>query len=93
MVFLLLFLPILLTGCGGKMVKFEKPGIKNPFCGLVMDYRYCKCAFHNEYCEDVGISSRTANAYVRNEYSRWVAHLLKEFQDDCKKRRRDTAFR
>ncbi|MCK5061078.1 hypothetical protein KAR28_00845 [Candidatus Parcubacteria bacterium] len=87
MVFLSLFLLILLTGCGeksGKMVKFEKPDIKDSFCGPIMDYRYCKCAFHNEFCDDLGISSNTANTYVRNEYDRWVAHLLKQFESDCK---------
>ncbi|MCK4539521.1 hypothetical protein KAU09_00020 [Candidatus Parcubacteria bacterium] len=79
-----LFLLILLTGCAGKMVRFEKPDIKDNFCGPVMNYKYCKCAFHNEFCDELGISSNTANTYVRSEYNRWVAHLLKQFQDNCK---------
>lgn len=82
--FLFLFLFILLTGCVGKMTKFEKPDIKDDFCGPIMNYKYCKCAFHNEFCDELGISSNTANSYVRDEYNRWVAHLLKQFEKDCK---------
>ncbi len=83
-VFLFLILLILLAGCAGKMARFEKPDIKDDFCGPIMDYRYCKCAFHNEFCDELGISSNTSNVYVRNEYNRWVAHLLKQFEKDCK---------
>lgn len=84
MVFLFLFLLILLTGCVGKMVRFEKPDIKDDFCGLVMNYKYCKCAFHNEFCDELGISSGTANSYVRSEYNKWVGHLLRKFEGECK---------
>ena len=83
-VFLFLFLLILLTGCASKTTRFKKPDIKDAFCGPVMDYRYCKCAFHNEFCDNVGISSATANSYVRSEYNRWIAFLLKKFEKDCK---------
>lgn len=80
--FLFFILLILLTGCG-KMVRFEKPDIKNDFCGPVMDYRYCKCAFHSEFCDELGISSATANSYVRGEFDRWVAYRLVQFKKDC----------
>jgi cation transport regulator ChaB len=82
--FMFLFLLILLTGCAGKMTRFTKPDIKDDFCGPVMNYRYCKCAFHNQFCDELGISSYTANAYVRDEYNKWVAYLLAQFTKDCK---------
>ena len=73
-----------LTGCGrSKVTKFIKPDIKDDFCGPIMNYQYCKCAFHNEFCENIGLSSGTANSYVRSEYNKWVAHLIKEFEEDC----------
>lgn len=73
-----------LTGCTkSKTVKFEKPDIKDDFCGIIMNYQYCKCAFHNEFCKEIGLSSSGANAYVRDEYDKWVDSLLNKFKSEC----------
>jgi len=82
MLFFVVCLSLILSGCG-KTVKFKKPDIKDDFCGPVMFYKYCKCAFHKEFCEDVGLSQSTANTYVRNEFNRWVAWKVKKFGEDC----------
>ncbi|PLX25231.1 hypothetical protein C0580_03010 [Candidatus Parcubacteria bacterium] len=74
----------LLTGCSkGRVEKFQKPDIKDDFCGISMPYQYCKCAFHNEYCEDVSLSSSAANSYVREEYDKWVKGQLETFETTC----------
>ena len=49
--------------------------IKNNFCGIHIDYRYCKCAFHNEYCESLGMSKSEANSFVQEEYEKWKSSL------------------
>ena len=49
--------------------------IKNNFCGIHIDYRYCKCAFHNEYCDSLGMSKSEANTLVHEEYEKWKKSL------------------
>lgn len=58
---------LVLTGCSS-----GKSNIKNNFCGLHIDYRYCKCAFHNNYCNEIGMSKSEANTYVYSEYNKWI---------------------
>ena len=55
----------LLSGCGGS------GDIKNNFCGVHINYQYCKCAFHNEFCDAVNMSKGEANAYVYGKYNEW----------------------
>ena len=80
-------LALLLTACTakgyGEVVKFERPDIKNDFCGVVINFQYCKCAFHNEYCDAVGLSKSAANNYVNREFDQWVAGKLASFGQDC----------
>lgn len=81
-----LFLAIfILTGCStSKTTKFQKPSIKDDFCGPVMNYQYCRCAFHDEYCGSVGMSKSAANSYVREEFNKWVKVREEKFGEDCK---------
>jgi hypothetical protein len=74
-----------LSGCGTRKTSFTKPDIKDDFCGIVMNYQYCKCAFHNEFCDSVGLSPSTANWYVRSEYERWLKFIKDQFASDCRK--------
>lgn len=81
----LVFFLLFLSGCsGGRTENFSKPDIKDDFCGIIMNFQYCKCAFHDEYCDAVGLSPAGANTYVRNEYRRWVEYLKKKFERDCR---------
>lgn len=80
----LFFSSLLITGCSGsKTVKFQKPDIKDDYCGVVMNYQYCKCAFHDEFCDQIGLSSSAANVYVRDEYDKWLTEQKKSFGQDC----------
>lgn len=74
----------LFSGCTkGKTTKFTKPDIKDDFCGVVMNFQYCKCAFHNEYCDTVSLSSGDANSYVQDEYNKWIKELKDKFGTEC----------
>jgi hypothetical protein len=74
----------LLTGCEkSRTTKFSKPSIKDDYCGVVMNYQYCKCAFHNELCDSVGLSSGAASSYVHDEYNKWIAQRKKDFKNNC----------
>lgn len=77
---LILLIP-LLSGCTTE--KFEYPDIKDDFCGVHINYQYCKCAFHNDYCEQIGMDRRSANVYVKDEYNKWVADLLDTWLLEC----------
>lgn len=54
----------LLSACG-------KSDIKDNFCGVHINFQYCKCAFHNEYCGAIGMSRSEAKDYVYSEYDKW----------------------
>lgn len=81
---ILLLAVFTLTACSaGKTSNFKKPDIKDDFCGVSMDYRYCKCAFHNQFCDEIGLSSGAANSYVYDEYNNWLEQQKKNFANNC----------
>lgn len=78
-VILVLSLLFLFTGCS------ENSNIKNDFCGVHINFQYCKCAFHDEYCANIGMSKSEANTYVYAEYNKWLDSLKPEKTDDEEK--------
>jgi|GEM_PF-2099693 hypothetical protein len=46
--------------------------IKTDYCGNQIKAEYCQCAFHNAYCERIGMDQSSANSYV---YSGWEQYL------------------
>jgi hypothetical protein len=80
----LLLAIFILTGCeNSRTVSFSQPDIKDDFCGVVMNFQYCKCAFHNEFCEEIGMSSKEADKYVQEEYEKWLVEQQKSFGQKC----------
>jgi len=80
---MLLVLVMVLSGCDGTITKFAKGDIKDDFCGVHINYQYCKCAFHNEYCEAIGMSKSAAKSYVNDEYAKWVDEQKEKFKENC----------
>lgn len=83
-----LLIPVVfVAGCSssgfGKTVKFKKPDIKDEFCGQHINFQFCKCAFHGEYCQEIGLDKKAAKAKVQSEYDKWVATELAAFQASC----------
>ena len=70
----LLILLVFLAGCTTQTV----PGldIKDDFCGVHINYQYCKCAFHNKYCDNIGMSRSEAKIFVNSKYEAWVDKQL-----------------
>jgi len=58
-----------------RTVEFETPDIKDAFCGARIDFRICKCAFHNEMCKDIGRTSSIADFILNSKYEAHVAQL------------------
>ena len=59
------FVLLLLTGCR------NISDVKDSFCGIHINYQYCKCAFHNEYCGAIGMSKGEAKNHVYDKYDEW----------------------
>ncbi len=72
-----------ITHANIKITKYEFPNIRDSFCGLSIDYRYCKCAFHNEFCDSLGISRSVADTYVWNNYREMVRKEINSMGKDC----------
>lgn len=86
---LLLVGTVVLTGCFdnrhfAKTERFNDPDVKDDFCGAVISFQYCKCAFHNDYCDEIGMSRSEADAYVKSEYEKWRQGQLLTFEENCK---------
>ncbi len=80
--FVLALAAIFIAGCS-TTEKFEYPDIKDDFCGVKINYQYCKCAFHNDFCDNIGMDKRAANLYVRDEFNKWVDEQLKNWLLQC----------
>jgi len=83
-VFLFFVVGLFLTACGSGE-KFQKGDIKDDFCGVYINYQYCKCAFHNDFCDEIGMKKGAANDYVHEEYNKWVGQERENFKNDCEK--------
>lgn len=84
---IIIFSLLLLSGCQktgwGKAVSFNTPDIKDDFCGVVINFQYCKCAFHNQYCDQIGMDKKAANEYVQSEYQKWLGQEVDKFAKNC----------
>lgn len=84
------FLLLTLTGCTqlpdgvSKTEDFNKPDIKDEFCGIQISYQYCKCAFHNQFCDEIGMTKKEADKYVKEEYEKWLSTSRQDFTTNCK---------
>ncbi len=68
---------------GERFDAYLEPSIKNNYCGPIMNYKYCKCAFHGQFCDDLGIDTGTASSYVQSGYTEWANQQRNVAQMDC----------
>lgn len=69
---------------GTVMSRYQVPSVKDDFCGIYINYQYCKCAFHNEYCEDVGLTPGSAHSYVLSEFREWNRQRIQTMATQCR---------
>lgn len=62
---------------------FTEPDIRNDFCGVHINFQFCKCAFHNQYCGSVNHTQDSANSFVQAEFTNYVTGLKEPFNDLC----------
>jgi len=78
----------LFTACGlpsgvSSSLDFKKADIKDEFCGIHINYQYCKCAFHGDYCDEIGMTRKEADKYVEEEYDKWLSGDRDKFNSEC----------
>lgn len=73
---------VLLTACSSAE-QFDYPDIKDDFCGVHINFQFCKCAFHGDFCEAVGMDRSGAKAHVNAAYDKWVDGLLADWLTAC----------
>ncbi|MEK7493645.1 MAG: hypothetical protein AAB630_00660 [Patescibacteria group bacterium] len=66
-----------------RTVKFEQPDIKDAFCGARIDYKICKCSFHNEMCKEIGRTRSVASYILNSKYGAYVSQLRIGFIASC----------
>lgn len=59
------------------------PDVKEEFCGVHVNFQYCKCAFHGDYCDAVGQNQSGAYTYVMEEYRRYTGDLIENAARRC----------
>ncbi|MBD3311130.1 MAG: hypothetical protein GF349_01370 [Candidatus Magasanikbacteria bacterium] len=64
---------------------YTEPSIKNSYCGVGIDFKYCKCAFHGQYCDSIGMDSGSANNIVQSGYTKWVNSNRTSVQNTCQR--------
>ncbi|PLX22212.1 hypothetical protein C0584_00470 [Candidatus Parcubacteria bacterium] len=75
-------LVFLLSGCS-ESVKFQAGDKKDDFCGPHINYMYCKCANHGDFCDEIGMKRGEAKDYVNEKYNEWVEEEKENFKNDC----------
>ena len=66
-----------------RVIEMPTFDIRNDFCGVHIKFQYCKCAFHDEYCDSIGMDQNGANSYVQGEFGTWVAEKEANFKESC----------
>lgn len=66
-----------------RSVNMQEFDIRNDFCGVHINFQYCKCAFHDEYCGSIGMDQDSANSHVQSEFGTWVEGKRTEFKNSC----------
>lgn len=68
---------------GTNVDRYQVPDVKNDYCGVVINFQYCKCAFHDEYCDAVSLSPSTARSYVLGEFREWNRQRIQAMGVSC----------
>ncbi len=83
LIFLSLFF-VALPATAMQEEKYEVPSVKDDYCGVVIQYQDCKCAFHNKNCSSATKKdSWESRIYVMNKFNSWVDSLIYKFATKC----------
>jgi len=62
---------------------YQIPDVRDDYCGIEINYQYCKCAFHDEFCDAIGMDQGSANSYVLGEFREWNRKRIQAMGVSC----------
>lgn len=68
---------------GTEVNRYQIPNVKDDFCGVFINFQYCKCAFHDEFCDAVGLDPSSAHSYVTDEFRQWNRERIQAMGVTC----------
>ncbi len=84
--FLFVFTLLIPTAMARENIKqYEVPDIKTTFCGPVINFQYCKCAFHGKYCKNINLGRGASRTYVLEQFRAWNKERIQKMAMACKK--------
>lgn len=83
--FLILSFVVPIAHAGTNVTRYEVPNVKDHYCGPLINFQYCKCAFHNQMCDVVNLSPSTAHSYVQEEFREWNRQQIQEMGQKCQR--------
>lgn len=63
--------------------EFRDPHIKDDFCGVHINFMWCKCTFHNEFCDGINTTQDGAREHLYNEFEKWTEEQRDDFMANC----------
>ena len=77
------FLLPLAALAASKVDTYKVPDVKNDYCGVEINFQYCKCAFHDQYCDAVNLDKDGAHSYVLDAFRKWNRERIQAFAGEC----------
>lgn len=62
---------------------YRMPDVRNDYCGVEVNYQYCKCAFHGDYCNAVNQTESSARTFVMGGFRTWVGDQIESMARNC----------
>lgn len=62
---------------------YNMPDIREDYCGVEINYRYCKCAFHGDYCNSIDQTESATYRQVTGEFYTWVGDQIESMARSC----------
>lgn len=81
--FFFLFTPFHSTSADITKTPYVHKDIKNDYCGVKVQAKFCKCAWHNQLCEAAGMDQASAVNFVTSGFNNWEAGIMKGIADQC----------
>jgi len=70
---------------GIEVNRYVVPNVKDDYCGAHINFQFCRCAFHDEYCTDVGMDQDGAHGHVLSAFREWNRERIQKMGESCLK--------
>lgn len=78
-----LLVGVSLVYAGTSVQEYEVPDVRDAYCGVEIQFQYCKCAFHNDLCGNLGLEQSSASSYVLDSFREWNRERIQRMAERC----------